>query len=91
VEHCVISPVDKITITYINEKGTIIKRDIWRNGEILDMPDPINVAWRGLLYTIQYCTQYIENGTVKDKSEKFKKVTAAFEWWIKENVIQGMA
>lgn len=59
----------------LDDKGIIIDVDIWRKEEIIDLHSPFIVAGMGLFYEMDFCSEYIESGQVKTKSEDFCKLT----------------
>lgn len=58
---------------YSDDKGVYIDRDIWRKEEMIDLCAPLTVAvvGAGLFYDMKFCSEYIDKGQVKSKSEKF--------------------
>lgn len=68
---------------YLREKdgeyGNLLRREIWRSGEILYQNSPINET----LYWTEFCTQYIDKaGNKQEKSAEFKAICKAVEDYI---------
>ncbi|MCH5192842.1 MAG: hypothetical protein J1F11_02700 [Oscillospiraceae bacterium] len=54
-----------------DDKGIYIDTDIWRKEEIIKLNSPFIVAGYGQFYEMEFCSEYIEAGQVKAKSEAF--------------------
>lgn len=57
-----------------DDRGIRIDKDIWRKEEIINLHSPIMVVGSGLFYEMDFCSEYIEAGQVKAKSEDFCKL-----------------
>lgn len=66
-----LEPLDEL---FANDEGKSMNRDIWRKEEIISIRYPIMVAGRGLFYSIDFCSEYLEAGEVKTKSEAFGRL-----------------
>ncbi|MDR1911929.1 MAG: hypothetical protein LBQ52_06240 [Helicobacteraceae bacterium] len=71
-------------IECINEKGAIIKENVWREAEILDISH-IYFA-NELEYSIRYATQIIDKGVVKNKSAEFINAIEALKLWLEKTI-----
>ena len=64
-------------------------RDIWRKEEIIFLHYPIMVAGRGLFYSMDFCSEYLESGEVKAKSAMFdqlvEEVWSYSQKWLRQN------
>jgi hypothetical protein len=81
---------DLITNIYNNE--LYVEDDQWRQQELIQLSSPTVIAsgqgQKGLLFLINYGTQYVDKGIVLDKSDAFKETTDKIEKWFKENYIE---
>jgi len=68
-----------------DKKGCCLKRDIWRNREMIELSSPLNMIGYGKLYYINLCTQFIDKGNVADKSDEFKALVKTMFKWLGEN------
>ena len=61
---------------YSDDKGIYIDLDIWRKQEIINLCAPIMVAAEGAgwSYSMNFCSEHIEAGQIKAKSEEFCKL-----------------
>lgn len=59
---------------FSDDRGIRIDNDIWRKEEIIILYSPIMVEGSGLFYQMDFCSEYIEAGQVKAKSEDFCKL-----------------
>lgn len=57
-----------------DDRGIRIDKDIWRKEEIIILHSPFMVMGSGLFYEMDFCSEYIEAGQVKAKSEDFCKL-----------------
>ncbi|WP_336518022.1 hypothetical protein [Pollutibacter soli] len=74
-------------IDIAGENGVYLKDGIWRKNEIIQLSAPTVMLGYGLLYYINYCTQYLDKGNPKDKSDQFEKITNQLHVWLRENFI----
>jgi hypothetical protein len=78
------------TYTYNNE--IYVEDDQWRRQELIQLSSPTVIAFghgqKGLLFYINYGTQYIDKGVILDKSDAFKQTADKIEKWFKENYIE---
>lgn len=84
------SDIELDTTKYIklnDENGVYLKEGIWRRDEIIQLTAPFVIMGYGLLYYINFCTQYLDKGNVKDKSEKFEITTIELKKWLKAKFI----
>lgn len=58
-----------------DDKGIYVDEDIWRKREIIDLSS-IMVAAEGAdkFHIMEFCSEYIEAGQIKAKSEEFCKL-----------------
>ena len=91
-------PIDiEAVTTYPDEKGVMVKRDLWRKEESVEFNRIIISGAHGLageaghypMYFLKFCTQYIDRGEVRDKSKEFAELTARLMNWLKENFNTG--
>ena len=63
----------EIASSFSDDKGIYIDKDIWRKKEMILLRWPLMVAAEGagLFYSMDFCSEYIEAGTVRAKSELF--------------------
>lgn len=54
-----------------NDKGVYMDLNLWRKEEVIDLCAPLTVVGAGLFYDMRFCSEYIEKGQVKAKSEDF--------------------
>lgn len=65
-------PLDELLANaHSNDKGVYIDMDIWRKEEIINLDSPITVVGAGLFYDMKFCSEYLEKGQIKSKSEAF--------------------
>ena len=62
-----------ISNSLFDTNGIYIDWDIWRHNEIVGLSSPILFMGKEL-YQIKFCSEYIENGKVKQKSIKFSNI-----------------
>jgi len=68
-----------------DEMGVMVDTSIWRRQEIIYL---FRVNMNGLpLHYVQFCTQYIDQGAVIDKSIEFKKMTDRFKVWLSQTFV----
>jgi hypothetical protein len=81
---------DLKTNIYNNE--LYVEDDQWRRQELIQLSSPTVMAFgqgqTGLLFFINYGTQYVDKGIVLDKSDAFKGTTHKIEKWFKEYYIE---
>ena len=60
-----------------DDNGVYVDRNVWRKNEIIELNAPILVAavGAGKYYSVNFSSEYIENGQIKAKSEAFCKLT----------------
>ncbi len=78
------------TTSYIkltDDNGVYLKEGIWRRDEIIQLTAPFVMMGYGLLYYINFCNQYLDKGSVKDKSAHFDKTTSQLHAWLKAKFI----
>jgi hypothetical protein len=72
-------------VGYADEKGTFIKRDLWRRGEVIEFSG-VSICELGPLYSMTFGTQYINDlGEVENKSKTFEKDTVQVMNWLRGN------
>lgn len=73
---------------FSNDKGIYIDEDIWRKEEIIKLHSPfmVAVAGAGLFYEMDFCSEYIEAGQIKTKSEDFCKLAQKVLEYSKEQL-----
>lgn len=71
---------------FSDDKGLYIDVDIWRKEEIINLHSPFLVAGMGLFYEMDFCSEYIESGQVKAKSEDFCKLAQKVWEYSKESL-----
>ena len=54
-----------------DDSGIDIDNDIWRKTELIKLNSPFMVVGTGMLYEMKFCSEYIEAGLVKTKSDAF--------------------
>lgn len=74
-------------IKLTDDNGVFLKDEIWRRNEIIQLSAPFVIMGYGLLYSINYCNQYLERGIVMDKSKNFELITNEIKSWLKHNFI----
>ena len=61
-----------------------------RNNEIIELSSPFIMnygGYKGFLYDIEFCNQFIDKGIVKNKSQKFSSLTQNIIAWMKKNYV----
>lgn len=85
-----LEPLDELLVdeSPADEKGVYVARDIWRKGEIIKINHPMLVAavGAGNYYSMDFCSQYIERGEVKDKSEAFRQCAQDLKAFCREKL-----
>lgn len=76
------SSLDELFTDCIVEKnGIYVDRDLWRKQEIIKLNAPILVATGvagELFYSMDFCSEYIEKGQIKAKSDAFCELVKEF-------------
>lgn len=70
-----------------DEKGVYIDSDVWRTRELIAVNGPLLMAAYGgvrPLYSINFCEEYLDKGTVKKKSVDFSDFTKQLVEWMGE-------
>jgi len=71
------------------ESGVIVKKDLWREHEMIHLSSPFSIMGYGLLFYIHFCTQHIVRGNVVDKSPEFEETTNQLVHWLRTTFITG--
>ncbi|MBQ8414617.1 MAG: hypothetical protein IJX58_05165 [Clostridia bacterium] len=84
-------PLEQISnISYQDEKGIYIDRNLWRKKELIKIDSPIRVMSDNrikLCYNMEFCSEFLDsNGMVNFKSDDFCKLVKALLKYIKENL-----
>lgn len=78
--------------TNIYHSELYVEGNPWRKQELIQLSSPTIMAFgqgqKGLLFYINYGTQYIDKGVVRDKSTTFKEFADKIEKWFKENYVE---
>ena len=61
---------------FSDDGGVYVDRDIWRKKEVVSLNSPFMVAAEGagLFYSMNFCSEYLEAGQVKAKSQSFAQL-----------------
>jgi len=70
-----------------NEKGVYLNNGIWRKDEIIQLSAPLVITGHGLLYYTHFCNQYLDRGTVTDKSARFLEITDRLKSWMERHFV----
>lgn len=80
-------PLDELLAEqFSDDKGISVSADIWRKEEVINMSAPLTVAGAGLLYSIDFCSEYIDAGHIKAKSEDFCNLVKQVWRYYRENI-----
>jgi len=75
-----------------NEKGDYVEGDPWRQQELIQLNFPLimvlGIGQKGLLYYINFSTQFIQRNDLIDKSRDFQLLTLKILQWFKENYVE---
>jgi len=71
-----------------DENGIMVPRDIWRKNEIIHVNSPILVAAKGAgyFYSMDFCSEYLDAGQIKAKSELFSDCIREVLTYCRENL-----
>ncbi|MDJ1486208.1 hypothetical protein QNI16_37340 [Cytophagaceae bacterium YF14B1] len=81
-----LEPIDYINF-YDETNGVVLKLDIWRKNEIIQLSSPTRIMDCGLVYYIDFCNQYLDKGEVTDKSNEFEQITIQLKNWMKDTFV----
>ena len=74
-------------IKQTNESDLYVNEGIWRRDELIQLSSPFVMLGYGLLFYINYCTQYLDKGKVADKSKDFENLTTQVTNWLEQNFV----
>lgn len=65
--------LDEMFENFTSDDDICVDRDVWRKREIIMLNAPllVAVAGAGEFYSLDFCSEYIETGQVKVKTEAF--------------------
>ena len=68
-----------------DEKGIVIRQDIWRKNNILMLHGPFTVVSRGMFYQMEFCSEYLDKeGNIVPKSASFCALVKDFHKFSKK-------
>ena len=68
-----------------DEKGIVIRQDIWRKNSILMLHGPFMVVSRGMFYQMEFCSEYLDKeGNIVPKSASFCALIKDFKKFSKK-------
>ena len=76
------------TNSITDDGGVYVDRDVWRKKEIIMLNAPLLVAavGAGKFYSVDFSSEYIEQGQIKAKSETFCRLTKELFAYSRENL-----
>ena len=71
------------------ESSRIPDQEPWRCAEVISLSAPMYIYGYGMVYFIEYCQKYINQGILQSKSHKFERKTVLLRAWLKDTFVSN--